>query len=198
MQEGAKYKRTQYFVAKKFQLKYVGLILLLVFLTTIMCSYVIYYTMMLTMGDKLANVYPQGRLMAIVNVMNFRILFVMLLMSPIIVMTGIYASHKIAGPIYRIERFLASMADGDFSVPLILRKNDELAALADGINRVADSVKTTLSKEKSDLSRVSMSLKNLKNACEARPIDNSALDKALNELNGENSVLHQEIEKYKI
>jgi len=198
MQGGTKYKRTQYFVAKKFQLKYAGLILLLVFLTTIMCSYVIYYTMMLTMGDKLANVYPQGRLMAIVNVMNLRILLVMLLMSPIIVMTGIYASHKIAGPIYRIERFLSSMADGDFSIPITLRKNDELATLANGINRVADSVKATLMKEKSNLDRVSTSLQNLKNICEAKPIDNNALDKAFNELNGEISILHQEVGKYKI
>jgi methyl-accepting chemotaxis protein len=154
--------------------------------------------MMITMGDKLANVYPQGRLMAIVNAVNLRVLFVMLLISPIVIMTGVYASHKIAGPIYRIERFLASMAEGDFSTPIILRKNDELAILADGINRVADSVKATLVKEKSDLDRVSTSLQNLRNICKARPIDNNALDKALSELNGEIFVLYQEVRKYKI
>ncbi|MDP2929463.1 MAG: methyl-accepting chemotaxis protein [Candidatus Omnitrophota bacterium] len=198
MQEGVQYRRKQYFVAKKFQLKYVGVILLLVFLTAIMCSYVIYYTMMLTMGDKLANVYPQGRLIAIVNMVNFRILFVMLLLAPIIVITGIYASHKIAGPLYRIERFFESVAGGDFSMPIILRKNDELKSLTDGINKVVESVKTTLSKEKSDLDRVSASLKNLRSICEIKPIDNAALDKALKELGEEVSVLQREVEKYKI
>ena len=77
MQDSAKYRRKQYLIAKNFQLKYVGMILLLVSLTAIMCSYVIYYTMMLMMGDKLANVYPQGRLISIVNMVNFRILFSM-------------------------------------------------------------------------------------------------------------------------
>ena len=198
MQESAKYRRTRYFVAKKFQLKYVGLILLLVSLTAIICSYVIYYTMMLTMGDKLANVYPQGRLIAIVNMVNLRILFVMLFGAPIIVMTGIYASHKIAGPIYRIEKFFESVAGGDFSMPITLRKNDELRSLTDGINKVVDSVNTTLKKEKSDLDRVSTSLGNLRGICKARPIDSGALDKALNELNEEILILHREVERYKI
>ena len=198
MQQGAKYRRTQYFVAKKFQLRYVGVILLLVSLTAIVCSYVIYYTMMLTMGDKLANVYPQGRLTAIVNMVNFRILFAMLLIAPVIVMIGIYASHKIAGPLYRIERFFESMAGGDFSMPITLRKNDELRSLTDGINKVVESVKTTLTKERSDLDRVSVSLKNLRSICEIKPINNDALDEALKILGEEISVLHREVEKYKI
>ena len=85
MRQAATYRRTQYFIAKKFQLKYVGMILMLVSLTAVICSYVIYYTMMLTMGDKLANVYPQGRLISIVNMVNFRILLSMLLVAPLAV-----------------------------------------------------------------------------------------------------------------
>jgi len=198
MGQGTTYKRTQYFVAKKFQLKYVGMILLLVSLTAIMCSYVIYYTMMLTMGDKLANVYPQGRLISIVNAVNFRILFSMFIVIPIVVMIGIYTSHKIAGPIYRIEKFLASMAEGNMSLPLTLRKNDELVSLAGGINRVMDSMKATVKKERASISSISTSMENLRKLSAAKPIDNIALDQALDKLNEEISVLRAEVEKYKI
>ncbi|MDP3730678.1 MAG: methyl-accepting chemotaxis protein [Candidatus Omnitrophota bacterium] len=197
-QGAASYRRKQYFIAKKFQLRYVGMILLLVSLTAVMCSYVIYYTMMLTMGDKLANVYPQGRLMSIVNMVNFRILFSMLLVAPLVIMIGIYASHKIAGPIYRIERFLASMVDGDISEPLTLRKNDELISLADGINRLADSIKSAVKKEQSAIGSISTSMEDLRRLATSKHIDKSALDQALDKLNEEVSVLRREVEKYKV
>ncbi len=198
MKQGANYRRTQYLIAKKFQLKYVGMILLLVSLTAIMCSYVIYYTMMLTMGDKLANVYPQGRLISIVNMVNFRILLTMLLVAPLVVIIGIYASHKIAGPIYRIEKFLGSMVDGDFSMPLTLRKNDELVSLATGINMLIESVKTTVKKEKAAIGNIAVSMENLRKIATSKPVSHAALDQALDKLNEEVSVLRNEVEKYKI
>lgn len=199
MQDSAKYRRKQYLVAKKFQLKYVGMILLLVSLTAIMCSYIIYYTMMLMMGDKLANVYPQGRLISIVNMVNFRILLTtMFLVVPLVVIIGIWASHKIAGPIYRIEKFLISMADGDLSMPLTLRRNDELLSLAGGINRVIDSVKATVKKEKAAIGSISTSIENLRKLATSKPVNHAALNQALDKLNEEISVLRGEVEKYKI
>jgi len=198
MKQGATYRRTQYLIAKRFQLKYVGMILLLVSLTAVMCSYVIYYTMMLTMGDKLANVYPQGRLISIVNMVNFRILLSMLLMAPLVAMIGIYASHKIAGPIYRIEKFLGSMAEGDLSMPITLRRNDELMSLANGINRVVDSVKAIVKKEKAAIGSISMSMENLRRLATSKPVNDAALDRALDKLNEEVSILRREVEKYKI
>ncbi len=198
MRQGATYKRTQYLIATKFQLKYVGMILLLVSLTAILCSYVIYYTMMLTMGDKLANVYPQGRLISIVNMVNGRILLTMLLITPLVVIIGIYASHKIAGPIYRIEKFLGSMADGDLTMPLTLRKNDELASLATGINKVIESVKSTVKKERDAVTSISTSMENLRKLATSKPMNHAALDKALDKLNEEVSVVRTEVDKYKI
>ena len=198
MKQGATYKRTQYLIAKKFQLKYVGMILLLVSLTAVMCSYVVYYTMMLTMGDKLANVYPQGRLISIVNMVNLRILFSMLLVAPLVIIVGIYASHKIAGPIYRIEKFLGSMADGDLSLPLTLRRNDELMSLANGINRVIDSVSATVKKENAAIGSISTSMENLRMLAASKPVNGAALDSALDKLNEEVSILRREVEKYKV
>lgn len=198
MQQGAKYRRKQYFVAKKFQLKYVGTILALVFLTAIMCSYLVYYTMMVIMGDKIANVYPQGRLMSIVNTVNIRILVSMLLLTPIITIIGIFASHKIAGPIDRIERFLGSMAGGDFSQVLTLRKKDELISLVNGINGVVNSVKSTVKRANAHIDDLSTSMDNVKKLAQSKPVNHEALDKALNKLHEDVSVLKSEVKKYKV
>src|SRR3989338_650465 len=138
-----KHVRRQYLVAKKFQLKYVGLILLLMFLTAALCSYVIYYTSMLLLGEKLANVYPQGRLVSIVKIVNFRILLSLILITPLVTIIGIFLSHRIAGPIYRMENFMANLAGGNLAPHLILREKDELIMLANGINRVVDSLRET-------------------------------------------------------
>jgi methyl-accepting chemotaxis protein len=182
MRQKTSYKRKQYIVSAKFQMRYVGLILMLVFLTGILCSYVVYYTSMIVMGDKLANVYPQGRLMSIVNMVNIRILLSLLLVTPFVVMIGIYASHKIAGPIYRIERYLNSMAAGDHLEPLTLRKNDELVMLADGINRVSESIRSGAASQREKLAKAAASLDGIKKAVASRSGDHAQLEKLVSAL----------------
>lgn len=193
-----RYKRKQYIVAAKFQLKYVGLILALVFMTGILCSYVVYYTSMLLLGDKLANVYPQGRLISIVNMVNLRILLSLVLVTPLIFVIGIYASHKIAGPIYRIEKFLKSMASGEISETLTLRKNDELVALAEGINMVSESMRATVRQEKEHLEKAAILLDGLRRTVQARHTDKDTIESAIDRIGEEIGSANLELNKYKL
>jgi methyl-accepting chemotaxis protein len=198
MQGRPRYKRKQYIVAAKFQLKYVGLILALVFLTGILCAYVVYYTSMLLLGDKLANVYPQGRLVSIVDTVNSRIILSLLLITPLVVVIGIYASHKIAGPIYRIEGFLRSMASGTLSEQLTLRRNDELVSLAEGINDVAKSIKTTIKQEKDHLAKTAASAEALKKMSQSKSIDHNELRDAADKIIDGLNKISSELDKYKV
>ena len=183
-----KFKRKQYLVAKKFQLKYVGLILLLMFLTAALCSYVIYYTSMMLMGEKLANVYPQGRLIHIVKLVNFRILLSVILVTPLVAVIGIFLSHRIAGPIYRIEKFLDNMAAGDLSSRIFLRQGDELIIVANSINKLADSLESTVRNQKAQLGTISKELDQLK---KSKPQEIAKLE-------GEISSLIKELERFKV
>ncbi|MBD3243546.1 MAG: hypothetical protein GF331_23350 [Chitinivibrionales bacterium] len=47
-----------------------------------------------------------------------------------IVLLTVYFSHKVAGPIYRLEKVCTALADGDYSQRVMLRKGDELQNLA--------------------------------------------------------------------
>jgi len=192
------YVRKQYFVAKKFQLKYVGLILLLMFMTAALCSYVVYYTSMLLLGEKLANVYPQGRLVSIVRIVNFRILLSVLLVTPLVAMIGIFLSHRIAGPIYRMEKFLNDFAGGNLSSRLILRNGDELITLANGINKVIDSMKSAVGEERTILARASVELSGLKRALESKPSDPSMAKDMAERLAREITALDKALNKYKL
>ncbi|MBI4375194.1 MAG: hypothetical protein HY549_01970 [Elusimicrobia bacterium] len=49
---------------------------------------------------------------------------------------GLYYSHRLAGPIYRIRRALQEAQEGKPVPPIVLRKNDQFKDLAEDINRL--------------------------------------------------------------
>lgn len=196
--KGKKFKRKQYLVAKKFQLKYVGLILLLMFLTACMCSYIVYYTSMLLMGEKLADVYPQGRLVHIVKIVNFRILLSLIFVTPLVALIGIFASHRIAGPIYRMEKFMSGVASGNLTSRITLRSKDELITLADGVNNIVDSLREAVMRERIHLNKVQEELDSLRRAVEAKPINQALVKDILDRLNQEIAPLNKELDRYKL
>ena len=193
-----KFKRTQYWVSGRFQGKFVGIILLLTFLTAALCSYVVYYTSMLAFGEKLANIYPQGRLVSAVNMINIRIMISVLLVTPLVALIGIYLSHKIAGPIIRMERFMNDMASGNLAGKLILRKGDELLMLAEGINRLTESMKTTMINEKLGLDKLEKQLTDLKIMAIAKHPDINAIGDLASRMDSEIISLRKEIDRFKV
>src|SRR5437763_9688215 len=52
----------------------------------------------------------------------------------IVFMLCIWVTHTIAGPLYRMERVAAEIAEGDLSLFTRLRPKDELKELADALN----------------------------------------------------------------
>ncbi|MDO8525719.1 MAG: hypothetical protein Q7S07_04450 [Candidatus Omnitrophota bacterium] len=184
------FKRKQLIVARKFQLKYAGIILLMMFITAGFCSYAIYYSTMILFGEKLANVYPQGQLVSVINAVNFRILVSALVASPLIGFLGIYLSHKIAGPIFRIEKVLGNMAKGDLSSRIMLRQGDEMVSLADSVNNLTDSFSLTIKTEKSRIENIKKEFDALRK--QAPP--SSAIEKMENEIN----LISKELDRYKV
>lgn len=194
-----RFKRKQFIVARRFQLKYAGVILLLMFITAGFCSYAIYYTTMMLFGEKLANVYPQGQLVSIVKTVNFRILVSMLVISPLVGFLGVYLSHKIAGPIYRIERSLAVMTGGDISGRITLRRGDEMVSLANAINTLSDSLGKSVNAEKSHIDSILKEIYVLRELSSSFPVeDRGRMNSALETLDSEVRLISSELEKYKV
>ena len=196
--ERPRFKRKQFIVARKFQLKYAGVILLLMFITAGFCSYAIYYTTMILFGEKLANVYPQGQLISIVRTVNVRILVSVMVISPLVGFLGVWLSHKIAGPIYRMERFLGTMASGDFSGRITLRRGDEMVSLADSINRLSASLSQRVTAEKALMENVLKDLYTLRELSSSASKDRSSMDSVLRNLDDEIRLMNKELDKYKV
>lgn len=134
-------RRKQYFVERGFQLRFARFVILFVFLASLLTGLTIFYTTFMMLGERLADVYPQGRLVAIFRSVHLALLVDMLIILPVIFWGSIIFSHRIAGPLPKIYRTLKGIGDGNFDVNLVLRKRDELKELADIINEMAKKLK---------------------------------------------------------
>ena len=174
-------KRTKYFIAPEFQLRYIRVILLIMFGVGAISAYTVYYQSMVFLGGKLASVYPQGRLVAIVKSVNTQILFSLLLITPLVIVIGLVLSHRIAGPIHRLEKCLAGIADGDITTYITLRKRDELKSLADGINLVIKSLRGKVTEEVEIIKRLHKEIGDLEGLSNNVQVEPERLKKEIKE-----------------
>lgn len=129
-----RYKRRNFFVKKKFQVRYISLILLVMFIAVLLTGYTVYATTWILFGEKLAAVYPQGLLLEIVNKVNAVLALRIFFLTPLVILIALILSHRIAGPIYSIQKFLRKVTDGIYDERLRLRKKDELHDVAESLN----------------------------------------------------------------
>lgn len=134
-------KRKTYIISAKFQVRYILYVLLFLYLGAAIAGYTVYYSMWTTLGERLASVYPRGRLMFIFRQSNMTLLFRLILVSPLFVVIGVVLSHRIAGPVYRIGRYVESLMRGDYSRGLTLRKHDEFKPLAEKMTQLCEKMR---------------------------------------------------------
>ncbi len=134
-------RRKQYFVERGLQLRFARFVIIFVFISSILTGLTIFYTTFMMLGERLAQVYPQGRLLTIFKSVHVALFVNLLIALPIIFWGSIIFSHRIAGPLPKIYQALRAIGQGDFDVKLILRKHDELKELAEIINAMADNLK---------------------------------------------------------
>ena len=65
----------------------------------------------------------------------------MLLLLPATFAVGLLVTHRLIGPIYRFEKYLAQVIAGETREPCRIRKGDELVELCDLINRATEPVR---------------------------------------------------------
>lgn len=73
----------------------------------------------------------------------------------------IFLSHKIAGPIYKLQKYLSSVRNGEPHGKLFFRKGDYFHELADDINLTFDQIEESRKKDMVFLNEVNEYIKNL-------------------------------------
>lgn len=140
--ETPKVRRTQFLTDRSLQANYIATVLGFMIAVLALAAVIIYVTGWSHLVERLANVYPQGRLQEVLKIIYLRLLLGFLLLAPLAVLAAILVSHRVAGPLVRIRRYLRLMARGEFDLaPLELRPYDELKDIAHLINEIIAQVR---------------------------------------------------------
>ncbi len=181
--------RRNYLVKRAFQLRYALIISLFILLTAGISSLTTYLAVFPYLSEKLANVYPQGRLIAILRIANMKILFSQVIIIPIAAWFSIIISHRIAGPWYRIETMLRKMAGGSLTTEIALRKGDELQSLADSLNMVIRNLKEAEQKSMDHTKAIDDLLGNIEQELQKTPLDPMKLSLLISKMHEISSAL---------
>lgn len=147
--ENPRIKRTQVIVQKDFQFRFARFVILFALTTTLVSCLTVFITTFSLLGDKLAAVYPQGRLAQIFRTVYLALGANIVLIVPVIFYVSIHFSHRIVGPLPKIYDALKRIGEGDFNQYIVLRKNDELRPLANVINEMVVNLKKSKELNKS-------------------------------------------------
>jgi len=133
--------RIRFLTKNPLQVKYLALILASILLPLFIAGGCLYYLIFQIMAEQLA--IPESiayNLFPVVERINFLLL---LGIPPIVILLFIWGavlSHKMIGPLERLEDDLRKISDGDYSVRLQIRKDDDLRPIADAVNKIIEKL----------------------------------------------------------
>ena len=191
-------RRRQYIIKKGLQFRYIGLIFGLAFIASLVTGWTVFATGWHFLGEKLASVYPQGRLIYILRATNLALMRNLLLISPLIFILGLLFSHRIAGPVYRIEKTLGDISKGNLGLKIRLREGDELVDLAYMINNLVEAFNKSIIFDKGVVVKIEKDLEEIKRLASGQPCDCARLASLVNSLQEKSEELSSSFNKWTV
>ena len=139
-QPGRAYQRRRWIVNPSLQYRFVGILLLALLLLTVGALVSVYLALWLTL--RTFDLASEPLAVAQLTTAGLMITLELLLLVPVVIWIGVRLTHKVAGPLVRINAALRQLADGNFNVHLKLRQGDSLVELADLINTLAATLRS--------------------------------------------------------
>jgi len=134
------YKRKRYFIKKDFQAKFILQFCLIIFVGVLISTALL----LILSQNTLTSSFHQSQLtikntaIAILPTVILTNLITLGLISLAAIMIILFISHKIAGPIFRLEQDIKNIGKGDLTNKIKLRKKDQITELAEEINRMTE------------------------------------------------------------
>ena len=123
-------KRIHYLPKQKMQIALTLRLLLL----TVLFAFFVGFEVYITVWPVVSEFIPGTLMSAVKEQILFRVLFFSIPLLFVIGAFFLIFTHRIAGPLYRLEQTLDQLIAGEDVERLSLRKNDELGELASRIN----------------------------------------------------------------
>lgn len=141
----AKYRRRNYLVDKPLQFAFAGFAIWLLLIAILIIGTTTYFITLNTILTKLEtsstfsiNAYELVKEINTLLARRIGLLFIILIALAGIL--EIFFLHRIAGPIFKIQKVLRDVEEGKSFAGICLRKNDYFRSLAEQINRLMERV----------------------------------------------------------
>lgn len=161
--EKSQNRRRNYFIKKEFQRRFIMKFCLLVILGALISGIIIYAMSLSTVTTSFEN----SRL-TIKSTADYVLPAVFLSSVIVIILTGLatimitlFTSHKIAGPLYRIEKDVGEIVAGNLKIRFNLRKDDEIKPLAAALDTMVKVLKTEIEEANEAVSKLESAIEKL-------------------------------------
>jgi len=192
MEERKPFRRKQFLINRAFQIKYTVIIAIIGIIIAVLWGTLFYKAskensqqmLMLVQMDpnlsSMSDIIKDKLATEDSKIMIYLIAFVIAIFLSLVIW-GILITHRIAGPIFIISRYVDSIADGKIPETRPLRKKDELKEFFDKFSRMLDALKE---RENVDIVAINDTLKTLDNLKEIIPQDKRGeIEREIAELN---------------
>lgn len=129
--------RLRFITNNPLQRKYLILILFSTLVPIFLVAGCLYYLIFQVMAEQLA--IPESiayNLIPVLHKINFLLLIGLPPIVILLLIWGVVLTHRLIGPLNRLENDLKQISEGDYSVRLKMRKDDDLRPIADTINKI--------------------------------------------------------------
>lgn len=158
------YKRHIYIINKQFQFKYIFIILGITLITVFSVSFVTFYIIWSNVIKEYLFIPEASKKLADIFIKTSEILVVpVLILMVIFSLVGIFYSHRIAGPLYRVKKICDELAKGNLNQNVKFRKNDEFHDVAEALNKVINGLKMLIKEDREIIDKILQLTHKLKN-----------------------------------
>ncbi len=178
--------RRQYLVNSQLQFSYSRLLILCVSVVILVFGLSLWYINKIHLelfrqivGE---NALPQHYIDSVQNQLMIGIPLAIVIVACLLLLLGIYASHKIAGPMYRITKNL-SMIGMDNQIDTIqIRKRDQLKETADAFNHMVHALKDRMYQDMRVIDNVRGKISQLHESLKGESLDIKKLSDQIREI----------------
>jgi methyl-accepting chemotaxis protein len=175
-----KHRRRTYLIKTGLQLRYMGIIITTMLMVAFGVGWIIYHTSWSQIAntpdltlDKLSMIFDSVNMI----LMQWIVVFIF-----IIAILSIFVSHKIAGPVYRLEETSKIIASGDLTHQVHLRYGDELGDLQEAFNQMSDSLRKMVATDREIIERLISAGNRLKETLNEKKQNPEAIEGVANDL----------------
>ena len=140
-------KRKQIFINKEFQTRFILKFILILILSAAISICLTLVNTQDTLTSSFANskLLIQNTSLAIMPSVIYTTIITTVLTGLIVILVTLLVSHKIAGPMFRFEKDIDRIVQGDLKSRISIRKKDQFQELAISLNRMVESLNNNLS-----------------------------------------------------